>query len=533
VITFGKYFLSTFLLTILASPLVFTAHADELRTLTSGDRETATYSLHEGINTHGEHEMVIEHVEERHLVPNTSVTVLIARDLDGDGRYDAWFYMGNDGVMESVDLPATTEDGWETAQQVLKEHTHLENRWLAEIVLGSLAETFTLTESHKNHLMQKLAVQEIDLLDLGVRTDRIARQNPRAPELLDYYATLSDGWADISNQVQIKGLVFAALGDVVLLLGIEAVSKGMTALGPWLTRTIGETDLAVVVRELYARYLAGIAEHISQISEKLNIAKLLGKRVDGELTEQVGELGGRMALMKLAIKERIETMLSGLEARGRVGQLISTALQKTSHTAGVYLKTGLKRMPYIAETQGLQLVTESYDDRQKIFNSKNPITILHNVVSDKDLVQDMVFMTVETAFTTTIIDENGNGLKGYAKAGVFSMVDSNAMNYLVKHDTDLKRNAVDTGWEVGVGNLQTVFDMHSLDYFERLSARTENPNLRLVGYLVTGLDQFLGYLAYGKLTRALDKQEANEAEEKKASSGKSTVVLTPIFAPTN
>jgi uncharacterized membrane protein len=529
--TFARCLLSLCVFATFATPLASISQADELRTLSLGDQTQLTYSLHEGTNAHGEREMIIDHKEERRFAPDTSVTVLIARDLDGDGRYDAWFYMGNQGVMESLDLPATTDDGWETAQQVLKEHTRLENRWLAGIMLGSLASKLTFTESHKDHLMQKLAAQEIDLLDLGVHTDRIARQNPRAPELVEYYTTLSDGWADIADQAQIKGELLAALGDVTLVVGAAAVGKGLTALGPWLTRTVGETELATAAGELYTRFSAGISDRISQISEKLGIAKSMSKRVGGELLEEAGEAGGRMTLMKLALKDRLEAILSGLEARGRIGQLISTALQKTAVTSKSYYKTTIMRLPYVVETQGLQLVTESYDDRQQIFNSKNPIIVAHNVLSDKDLMQDMLYMTVDSFGTTAIIQENGNGLKAYAKAGVFSMVDSNAMNYFVKHDTDLKRNTLDTGWEVGIGNLQTVFDMHTLEYFEKMSAHTENPNLRLVGYAVTGLDQFLGYVAYGKATRALDKYEEKEAEEQKAKSGKTGVVLTPIFAP--
>ena len=149
----------------------------------------------------------------------------------------------------------------------------------------------------------------------------------------------------------------------------------------------------------------------------------------------------------------------------------------------------------------------------------------NRVLSDKDLIQDMSYMTMETAVTATIIHRNGNGLSGYAKAGLFSMVDSNVMNYWVKGETDLKRDALDTGWEVGVGNLQTVCDMRTLSYFEKMSEESGNSNLKIVGYLVTGIDQFVGYVAYGKVTEWYEK---NNKKEKVP-----VLTITPILAPTH
>jgi len=478
------------------------------------DGKKIEFKLYESLSPHNERQVIIEHKERRTLAPSTSVTVLVGRDLDHDGRFDAWFYLKSDGTMDSIDQPSDTQDGWDVAEKIIREHTQLKNRWYAGIMIGSFASNMTLTRGgNVSHILQKAAAEEIELLDLGVRADRIAKVNPRAPELLPIYEFLSDGWAGISNDMpSISDDVTYGLLQADIYAAGGVVIDWLCDLGPWVTSIVGDNKVFIAAKEITERFYAGIRERAQIALERVNFLKGLSHVLSARAIVVPYEM------MKLSVKERVSVTIEALEARGVVGRLAA----KTVLASKEYAHSAVKRLPYMALSQGLQLVSEIYDNRGVLFD-KNPIIMSKRVVTDKDLLQDMAYMTMETAVTTTIIHRNGSGFAGYAKAGVFSMVDSNVMNYWIKGDTDLKRDALDTSWEVVIGNLQTVFDMRSLDYFERLSERSGNSKLRLVGYLVTGIDQFVGYVAYGKATKWYeDGKRKKEAQALK---------LTPILAP--
>src|SRR4051794_10747311 len=55
------------------------------------------------VNANGITEFRYEHQERRFLVPDTWNPVLYARDLDGDGLPDAWFYRDSHGLLEYTD----------------------------------------------------------------------------------------------------------------------------------------------------------------------------------------------------------------------------------------------------------------------------------------------------------------------------------------------------------------------------------------------------------------------------------------------
>src|SRR5262245_51234603 len=81
---------------------------------------THSFILSQYINEYGGKEIQVEHQEVRRFLPDTRTIVMWGRDTDQDGRFDAWFYHGESGVIESWDLPSWEEDGWDAAEKLLK-----------------------------------------------------------------------------------------------------------------------------------------------------------------------------------------------------------------------------------------------------------------------------------------------------------------------------------------------------------------------------------------------------------------------------
>jgi hypothetical protein len=111
-------------------------------------------------------------------------------------------------------------------------------------------------------------------------------------------------------------------------------------------------------------------------------------------------------------------------------------------------------------------------------------------------------------------------------SAMISLTDSTAVNLLVKGETDVARFALDTGWQMIIGNAETQIDLLSLGFFERKAKETGNAKLKLLGYAVVVTSQSLGYLGYSKVTRAYE--ERHEGSETSAQE-KPEIRLVPVL----
>jgi hypothetical protein len=195
-------------------------------------------------------------------------------------------------------------------------------------------------------------------------------------------------------------------------------------------------------------------------------------------------------------------------------------------TVGKTAKAGLKNWKYGLMTQSIQLLTESVANREEVFDP-NPIIMTKKIISNKEMMHNLGYMGNETFWTSGISTLNGNNTKrAYLICGVFSFVDSSAMNFFFKKEFDPKRVTLDTGWEILVGNFQTSqIDIPALDRYERAATQQGKPNLRLVGYAIAIADQTVGYFSYNK---ASEMVESSKDDEKAL---KPDVKLIPILAP--
>ena len=438
------------------------------------------------INAHGMREVTYELLEQRTILPNSRIIILYGRDLDGDLLPDAWFLVRHGGETSAFDRPAITPDGWDIAEKLLIEERAMGQRSAAEYLLSAVLTHLSMAGSTRKDSLERLIRMGMDLQELEIRATRIRAQNPKADVLPTLDSLILEGWKHL--QVTAKGeetrkqLAFA-VGDVALLFVGGAIIKGLLIPAKWLVPKF-------------------ISEFAAEASEKVlgSISETAAKAI-----EQAGKVAGRtgehaiVTVARMSIDQRIRIAIHGLYARGIVGRQLALTLAKT----WTGLKAGVGAWKYIASSTAIQLVAEVFTRHDALF-STNPIVLTEKVVTDADLIQNLSYMTLETFDTTVIAKTIPYKPHAFAIAGVFSTINSIGAAYFIKGDTDGLRVALDTSWEVGVGNSQVIFDNAMLHKFEMMASRQNNPKLKLIGYGIVFVDQAVGYLTYAEITRRFE-----------------------------
>lgn len=498
------------------------AQADESmqeRTLQTPDG-IQHFAIHKSVNSNGELEVQIAHEEFRALVPgHTSNIVLYGRDLDRSGRINAWFFPGEDGVLEAVDRPADLsknpdDDAWNAASVIILNTCQYHDRWLIGILAHATASAMTLTESSEDRFERKLVEEELDLRDLEVRVNRLDKSSPRDPNLLALYETLSDGWANLSQQISTEGIrdrFLYAAGDVALYAATAGIAEGAGKVGVWALPKVMTSAPGVWALDLYTRFAGGVAEAASHLSQRVSErGAQLG--IDAENLARLKQavrwplVEGAVQTVRETIEQRVSMLVRGLSSRAQVATIFARSAEALKAVA----KGALVQWKYIASTQALELGVEIYERRDTLF-SPNPYVFARRIVTDKDLIEDVSFMTWDSTLSAGISVADPNLKRRMVVCGVLSLVNSTGMNMLVKKEPDKTRTGIDTSWEMVVGNIETQLDLKALNYFETMAEKSANPKLKLLGYAVAFIDDGVGYWAYEKVTNRYERVKAKDA----------------------
>jgi hypothetical protein len=89
--------------------------------------------------------------------------------------------------------------------------------------------------------------------------------------------------------------------------------------------------------------------------------------------------------------------------------------------------------------------------------------------------------------------------------GFVGMTNSTTINLVIKDEENYERVALDTGWEMFVGNAQVQLDLKALEHFEKLAQKKNNPKIKLLGYAIALIDQGIGYFSYSKASEKIEK----------------------------
>jgi hypothetical protein len=223
-------------------------------------------------------------------------------------------------------------------------------------------------------------------------------------------------------------------------------------------------------------------------------------------------------LARLAPPEAMRVALSGWAGRSQFAQKAGRAFSGLKDVA----RAGVSQWRYIALTQSLQIGAELLSRGRALYDP-NHLVMAEKFLNNEEFIQNFLYMSNETFWMA--------GLSTYFKrpgarilaCGLFSLIDSTLMNYAIKQTVDPERQALDTGWEVIIGNAQTQIDLGALRAAQAAATRLNNPRLRLLGYAVTIVDQGAGYYAYSEASQALESSRNRAADVE--------THIVPVYGP--
>jgi hypothetical protein len=449
--------------------------------------------------------------ESRMLSADTWNPVLFARDLDGNGKPDAFFYRDEKGLLEWKDQASADVDGWDVAQGVLKNEIPDEDRLLAGMVLNQVLSATLASARYAQSEVANAVQDELNLASLQVFAVRLSRANPLDPQVPKLFEMASLGYEQAIERFGASGVTkfaFATAVDAVIYAGGYVISKGLSFALGWAGGRLAQLETVSAGLKVYERYIAALQVRSGRL---LTAAGTASRRIGGPTLVAAARLAA-----KIDVRQEIGVTLQALTARSRFAQVASEAMGKViSKTGGVMTAAAREgatpgNLAYTAVVQTTQVLAEGRDKYEVIYDP-NPIVLAGNFVTNKEIMQNLAYMTNETFWMSGIsshLEKIGVGLLGRIGAcAFFSFVDSTAVNLLMKGTTDPVRTGFDTGWEVGIGNLQTQLDRGIFAGLRYMEERSNIKGLHFIGYVTTLVNQSVGYQQYAKHSKSVDNDD--------------------------
>jgi hypothetical protein len=458
--------------------------------------------LNEYTNEMGEHEVSIAIREDWAIFPDSYYTVLIGRSINGTKKIDIWFIPSAEGILKVVKTPKAHQQSlWTSARWVIQNEMNVADRWFAWVAINYLGRSMSIAVSHDYTFFEQIKREELNLLDLEYRLETLSKKKPNDPLLKAGYQIIYTGWQSIQSKIHTEksqSIWMYAAGDVALAwLGAKLIQSVGRWLGAAGTQFIEKYSLTQ--SEMYKALQGFLERWHSKVNDKVDSLKL---KLTSKKTPLIETKAGHWVYTHLPTPVQVSTMVTALETKSAIARTVGKVFSELLTT----VKSGLSEAKYIALTQSLQIAGELAARPEDLFDP-NPIVMTKKMSQDKDFVQNFLYMSNETFWMAAIASRFQSSLKKrFALCGLLAATDSTFMNLVVKGNVDSGRVAVDSGWEILVGNLQTQIDISSLRYFEGLALRKGNPKLKLLGYVVALVDQGLGYYGYAKASHYYEHQ---------------------------
>lgn len=508
-----------------------------------------------------ERQVEIQLKEIRRGLPDTYSTVLIGRDLNDNGVMDAWFVINNrgkvfeDALIEPIADSATKEalaKGWglERAVEVLEEHGDLGNRSAALLGWQALTRLVSIGEDARQNFFRALIFDQVDLMALEIRADRLREIEPGSGRARGYYEAVSWGWQEIAHEADdwlVRGNLTYAVADA----GVFAAFRGLTHLIGKSKAALSQAISKSALGPMLAKFSRGARSFSSRIALRLGTKR--PALAFAAVRAQIGAATAREHVRFMTAGAVSEQRLARRAATMFYEQLMVPTGKQIGKSASFASRTGKKvanllndglqqNWKYILGAQTMQVAAEANYNWEEV-GDRNPLVVLRNVLHQPGSGQNIAYMTTETLLMSIVAGTKYSVLKKFGIGGLIGFVNSNVMNFVIRGSSDVGRGALDVGWESTMGIGQTLLDTSMIQYGARqgriLEAVTGTRGLFrhvgwTVGFSVAMLNQLAGYSAYAWATDEYTQRFGSDVTPPKAPSLEELTQhlrFVPVYAP--
>ncbi len=447
-----------------------------------------------------------------------------ARDTDDNGKVDAWFFVTKNGMDLSL-KEGSDPLGKDIIGSLLHQKYRSSLGMYAATATTSLLSYFFMTANEGLDVEKQFFNDYMDLEENRLSFEKdieLMRTSMTRQQMQFHYEVSSLGFKEIANRMDSfakRGFWGYALADIGLWISGSYVLKwvgtilyktGIVASEMAFINTLKETFIG-----FFEKQKSNLVSKVALLEEKMglkNTAALKSKNAAAAKTALV--------LSAQTWKTALASSLKAKKAKGRIINALTSSAQWTFGAA----KAAAKEWKYIVLGTSIQLGSEAYARFDDIKDS-NPAVMAQNLLTNPEVQQNVAYMTTETIMMTGISKNLKSTKAKFMASGAVALTNSSILNLVIKDDADMKRMAIDTGWEVFIGNAQIQLDLASMEFFEKMSLKKNNPKLKLLGYGVVIVNTAIGYVVYSNVTSAAAAPKPAEEKPK--------IMLVPILAETN
>jgi hypothetical protein len=481
-------------------------------------------------NSLGEKQLNIYLRESHILTFESEQLVVIGRDLTGEGKIDTWFYEGANGFVGYKQEVLNSDSDYKTMKKVFRGIFDSDGRWAISLLMKAVFKNLTLTGGEEFLFWANFEDQQINILDVQLRLWALRTQYPNDVVLKSFQNTITDCWMKLYEELykhrgedRLKMLA----ADVGLFVSGGLVIKGIGFASKYAINSVGLQEAVKTITQIADKQFKKFKNQLSKSATYLS---------PKQVSEKLKATGGFEILIKLVempLLARPAVILSDLVLKNRLTRQIAG---EAGHVwAG--MKQIFKRKGYIASLAGIQLGEEILDRGYFAVSDvpiilDNPIKgaddIWRKVASDKDLRQNLQFMTIETTVVTGLdhaLESRGMSLKKrFLLCGVFSAINSIYTALEIKGDVNPQRMGIDTLWEVTIGNGQVFFDDWQGKKFSTMAESTGIKPLKYVAGIITFVHQATGFQLYGKTAEYIETRFPSDSSVVQP-------MIIPVLAP--
>jgi hypothetical protein len=460
---------------------------------------------------------------------NLNPLIGFGRDTDGNDRIDTWFLITPQGIEVSY-KEGYNIFGLDVLPEVLKSKFNTNFEMHLSSAVNSLLSYISLTADKKQQLNEDYYQRWMDIEEAKsqflksqkklITSDRNSQSVILSEKQKVAYLTLQKAnLIHLQNDMKVfsdKTVWGYAAADVGFVFSgtflFKSILKGLKYLAP--KKALMDSTLIASMDSAVKGFLKN---HKLQINTELKALDSLAESKGLPLRFTQGLLNATIA------RQSLQQTLKGY----KVKQLLLKGLEKALPFGASVLKAAASEWKYLALNSTVQATSEFFANYDELYNP-DPLVMAGNFLKNDSILKNMRFMATETLFMVGL-SKNIRTLKGrFLASGAFALTNSTISNIVLSDKFDAKRVALDTTWEVLIGNSQVQLDVASLAYFESLALKQQNPRLKLIGYGVSFLDMGVGYFTYSHAATALDNLSGPAPKQRNYFR-----LLTPIYVNDN